>query len=186
MGVGTGANLEFYPAGSRLHCVDPNREFEVFFRREGQQKAAHLDSDIQFIVERGESMPSVADNSVDAVVSTLVMCSVTHLDQMFREIRRVLVPVSTAASSDLAVPRRHPARNAWIGLWFQGASTAEVIRPLQCLTMSGLYFYVNILSVTDKQSKQSILFSVNFRPECSRSRHKKNYCLYLVAGLVRW
>ena len=94
IGVGTGANLEFYPAGSRLHCVDPNQAFEVYFRRECLQKAAHLDADIRFVAERGESMPSVADGSVDVVVSTLVLCSVTHLDQMFREIRRVLAPVS--------------------------------------------------------------------------------------------
>ncbi|KAF0295055.1 Methyltransferase-like protein 7A [Amphibalanus amphitrite] len=92
IGVGTGMNLEFYPAGSRLHCVDPNQAFEVYFRRECLQKAAHLDPDIRFVAERGESMPSVADSSVDVVVTTLVMCSVTHLDQMLREIRRVLVP----------------------------------------------------------------------------------------------
>lgn len=92
VGVGTGTNLEFYPAGSRLHCVDPNQEFEVFFRRECLQKAKHLHSDIRFVVERGEYMPSVADSSVDAVVTTLVMCSVKHADQVFREIRRVLVP----------------------------------------------------------------------------------------------
>ena len=94
--MGTGTNLEFYPTGSRLHCVDPNQSFEVFFRRECVQRAAHLHPEIRFVVERGESMPSVADQSVDVVVSTLVMCSVTHLDQMLREVRRVLVPVSSA------------------------------------------------------------------------------------------
>ncbi|XP_043191105.1 methyltransferase-like protein 7A isoform X2 [Amphibalanus amphitrite] len=92
IGVGTGTNLGYYPAGSRLHCVDPNQAFEVYFRRECLQKAAHLDPDIRFVAERGESMPSVADSSVDVVVTTKVLCSVTHLDQMFREIRRVLVP----------------------------------------------------------------------------------------------
>ncbi|XP_037079761.1 methyltransferase-like protein 7A [Pollicipes pollicipes] len=92
VGVGTGTNLEYYPAGSRLLCVDPNAAFEKYFRRECEQKAAHLDPDIQFVTERGESMPSVADSSVDVVVITLVLCSVSHLDQMLREILRVLVP----------------------------------------------------------------------------------------------
>ncbi|KAF0292965.1 Methyltransferase-like protein 7A [Amphibalanus amphitrite] len=92
IGVGTGQNLEFYPPGSKLTCIDPNKSFEVYFRRECEQKAAHLDPNIRFVVERGESMPSVADGSVDVVVISLVLCSVPDLDQMFREIRRVLVP----------------------------------------------------------------------------------------------
>ena len=93
IGVGTGANLEFYPPGSRLYCVDPNPAFEVYFRRECQQKAAHLHPDIQIVPERGESMPSVGDGSMDAVVMTKVLCSVTHVDQVLGEIRRVLAPV---------------------------------------------------------------------------------------------
>ncbi|XP_037068056.1 methyltransferase-like protein 7A [Pollicipes pollicipes] len=92
VGVGTGTNLEYYPAGSRLLSVDPNAAFEAYFRRECEQKAAHLDPDIRFVAERGESMPSVADSSVDVVVVTVVLCSVAHVDQMLREILRVLVP----------------------------------------------------------------------------------------------
>ncbi|XP_037094276.1 methyltransferase-like protein 7A, partial [Pollicipes pollicipes] len=92
VGVGSGTNLEYYPADSRLLCVDPNKEFEIYFRRECKRKAAHLDPDIRFVTERGECMPSVADNSVDVVVTTLVLCCVRHVDQMIREIHRVLVP----------------------------------------------------------------------------------------------
>lgn len=92
IGVGTGQNLEFFPAGSKLTCIDPNKSFEVYFRREVEQKAAHLNPDIRFVTERGEAMPSVQDGVIDTVVISLVLCSVQDLDKMFAEIRRVLVP----------------------------------------------------------------------------------------------
>lgn len=42
----------------------------------------------------GENMAKVADNSVDAVVMTLVLCSVENIEKIMKEIMRVLVPVS--------------------------------------------------------------------------------------------
>jgi len=92
IGVGTGTNLEFYPAGSKLICVDYNPAFESYFRRKCATKATHLHPDIQFVTERGEDMHSVADASVDVVVVTKVLCSVEHQDTFVREVRRVLVP----------------------------------------------------------------------------------------------
>lgn len=41
-------------------------------------------------------MAEVADNSVDAVVMTLVLCSVENTEKILKEILRVLAPVSIA------------------------------------------------------------------------------------------
>lgn len=92
VGVGNGTNLEFYPAGSRLTCVDPNEAFEPYFRRECAQRATHLDPDIRFVLEPGEDMASVPDGSMDVVVITLVLCSVQRLETVLKEVLRVLVP----------------------------------------------------------------------------------------------
>lgn len=42
----------------------------------------------------GEEMDQVPDNSVDAVVMTLVMCSASDNAKIIQQILRVLVPVS--------------------------------------------------------------------------------------------
>lgn len=39
-------------------------------------------------------MDMVPDNSIDVVVMTLVLCSVTGTEEIMKEILRVLVPVS--------------------------------------------------------------------------------------------
>jgi len=92
IGVGTGCNLEYYPAGSKLLCIDPNPEFASYFRQECEAKAAHLDPDIRVVNCWGEDMRDVADDSVDAVVATYVLCSVEEVGRMMREIKRVLAP----------------------------------------------------------------------------------------------
>jgi len=92
VGVGCGSNFPHYPAGSKLTCIEPNRAFESHFQSQCAAKATHLHPDIRFVAERGEDMFSVAGGSVDAVVVTLVMCSIQEVAMFLREVRRVLVP----------------------------------------------------------------------------------------------
>jgi ubiquinone/menaquinone biosynthesis C-methylase UbiE len=47
----------------------------------------------RFIVGFAEDMKDVPDNSVDIVVSTMVLCSVRNIERALKEIQRVLVPV---------------------------------------------------------------------------------------------
>lgn len=48
-------------------------------------------------------MTGIPDHSVDVVVSTLVLCSVPNLQKVFKEIRRVLVPVSDTIYTHLYI-----------------------------------------------------------------------------------
>ncbi|KAI1297213.1 Methyltransferase-like protein 7A [Halotydeus destructor] len=90
IGVGNGANLKYYPKGSRLTSVEPNPFFEKYFQDNLDQ---FPDTKVeQFITGKAEDMSSVASSSVDAVVSTLVLCSVDNVDRCLQEIHRVLVP----------------------------------------------------------------------------------------------
>ena len=47
----------------------------------------------QFVAAFGEDMSEVEDESVDAVICTLVLCSVMDMDMCMKEIKRVLKPV---------------------------------------------------------------------------------------------
>ncbi|KAI9554759.1 hypothetical protein GHT06_020035 [Daphnia sinensis] len=90
IGPGPGYNFEFYPAKSELTVVDVNPFFEEpFFKK--QVEHPHIKMD-RFVVGSAENLKGVPDNSVDVVVTTLVLCSVRNLEGALQEIRRVLAP----------------------------------------------------------------------------------------------
>lgn len=92
LGCGTGANFQFYPAGCKVTCVDPNPNFEKFLAK-SMAENRHLQYE-RFIVAYGENMKQLADNSMDVVVCTLVLCSVQSPRKVLQEVQRVLRPVS--------------------------------------------------------------------------------------------
>ncbi|HYU48113.1 MAG TPA: class I SAM-dependent methyltransferase [Terriglobales bacterium] len=87
IGPGTGANLPYYPRGIRWIGIEPNPFMDRYLKR--QAKA--LDIEIQIRRGRGEQLP-IPDASADAVVSTLVLCSVSNLPGVLSEVLRVLRP----------------------------------------------------------------------------------------------
>lgn len=88
VGPGTGVNLAYYPPGlRRLLVVEPNPFMHPYLR----EAAREHDVDVEFRDGTAESM-DVRGGSVDAVVSTLVLCSVDEVDAALAEILRVLEP----------------------------------------------------------------------------------------------
>lgn len=92
LGSGTGANFQFYPAGCRITCLDPNPHFQTFLTK-SMAENRHLEYE-RFVVAFGEDMKELADGSMDVVVSTLVLCSVQSPKRVLQEVQRVLRPVS--------------------------------------------------------------------------------------------
>ncbi|XP_038608744.1 methyltransferase-like protein 7A [Tachyglossus aculeatus] len=88
LGCGSGANFAFFPAGTAVTCVDPNPGFERLVRR-SLEAHPHVRG-LAFLRASAERLPRVPDASVDAVVCTLVLCSVSSLGDVLREVRRVL------------------------------------------------------------------------------------------------
>lgn len=87
IGPGTGANLEYYPKDISLLGLEPNPFMQNYLK----EKAEELHQDIEIITGAAENIP-LDDESVDAVVSTLVLCSVHNLNDALAEIKRVLKP----------------------------------------------------------------------------------------------
>jgi SAM-dependent methyltransferase len=87
IGPGAGGNLEYLPPGVRWIGVEPNPYFEGHLRR----RAERLGWTIDIRAGAAERLP-VGDGEADAVVSTLVLCSVRDPAAALREIRRVLRP----------------------------------------------------------------------------------------------
>jgi SAM-dependent methyltransferase len=87
IGPGGGNSLPFLRPGVRWIGVEPNPFFHDRLRARGER----LGIDVDVRAAAAEALPA-ADASVDAVVSSLVLCSVRDPAETLREIRRVLRP----------------------------------------------------------------------------------------------
>jgi ubiquinone/menaquinone biosynthesis C-methylase UbiE len=86
IGAGTGANFEHYPPTARVTALEP----DPFMLKRAQEKLAALErSNVTLQQAPAERLP-FRDASFDAVVSTLVLCTVRDVSQSLAEIRRVL------------------------------------------------------------------------------------------------
>lgn len=87
IGAGAGPNAAHLAPGTRWIVIEPNVHFHLHLRQQAERHG--LDLDIRTGV--AERLP-VEDGAADAVVSTLVLCSVGDVGRALREVRRVLRP----------------------------------------------------------------------------------------------
>ena len=87
IGAGSGANFPYYPYGVHWIGIEPN----VFMQDALMKMAAKHGIEGELRTGVAEHL-ELEDNSVDALVSTLVLCSVRDQDHTLREILRVLKP----------------------------------------------------------------------------------------------
>lgn len=80
-------NLVYLPVGIRWIGIEPNTYMHGYLRELGLKLGLNID----IRVGTAEQLP-VADNSMDAVISTQVLCSVNDPVRVLQEIQRVLKP----------------------------------------------------------------------------------------------
>ncbi|CAL8335804.1 unnamed protein product [Lota lota] len=90
LGCGSGTNFKFYPPGCKVICTDPNHHFKKYLEKSISENS-HLSFE-RFVVASGEDMGLIEDESVDAVVATLVLCSVQNTPRTIQEAHRMLKP----------------------------------------------------------------------------------------------
>ncbi|NJL54845.1 MAG: class I SAM-dependent methyltransferase [Leptolyngbyaceae cyanobacterium RM2_2_4] len=88
IGPGAGANLSYYPTGIHWIGVEPNPFMHPYIYQEAER---HGLKQIELHARMADQL-SAEDHSLDTVVSTHVLCSVTNIDSTLREIQRVLKP----------------------------------------------------------------------------------------------
>ncbi len=70
-------HFRFYPPNSQLTVVEVNSHFkEQFFEKQAKYPNLKME---RFIVGFAENMKDIPDNSIDIVVSTMVLCSVRSI-----------------------------------------------------------------------------------------------------------
>ena len=116
LGPGTGANLRYYRPGTRLTAIEPNPHMHAVL---GGAAARHsVDLDIRAVGAEATGLPAA---SVEAVVCTLVLCTVPDPASALAEVRRILRPGGqlvliehVAAPQGSALARlQHVLRRPW-------------------------------------------------------------------------
>jgi SAM-dependent methyltransferase len=87
LGSGVGANLRYLPPGGALVAIEPNRSMHPRLRSAAARHGIRLD-----LRERTAESTGLPDGSVDTVISSLVLCTVTDPDAVLAEVRRILRP----------------------------------------------------------------------------------------------
>jgi ubiquinone/menaquinone biosynthesis C-methylase UbiE len=108
LGAGTGLNLRHYPDGlESLILVEP----DPAMRRRLAKRVARRGGAVEIVDAQAERLP-LADDSVDTVVATLVLCTVDDPRQALAEISRVLRP-----GGELLFVEHVRAQSAWLARW---------------------------------------------------------------------
>ncbi len=87
IGPGTGVNLSYFSPQIRWTGIEPNPFMHKYLRTQ----AIRLGMTVELRCSRAESM-KLEDASFDAVIGTLVLCSVQDVEVTLRQILRVLKP----------------------------------------------------------------------------------------------
>ena len=132
IGAGGGANLRYLRAGSHVVALEPNVHMHPFLRSAAERAGVT----VEVHADGAERIP-LADASVEAVISSLVLCSVSDPRRVLSEIRRVLRPGGrfwclehVAAPAGSALERLQRAvRSPWRWL-FEGCDTQRDIAGL--------------------------------------------------------
>ena len=124
LGSGVGANLRYLAKGTKLVAVEPNRHMHPALKRSAQRRGIELE--VRDVIAERIDLP---DDSADAVISSLVLCSVADPAQVANEVHRILRPggqfsfVEHVAAPDGTVTRslQRLLRRPWA--WtFEGCS----------------------------------------------------------------
>lgn len=125
IGAGDGANFRYLDPGTHVIALEPNLHMHSYLRAAAARH--HVTVDVRAGV--AEQIP-LADESVEAVIASLVLCTVSDPARSLAEIRRVLRPggrlwciehVAAAEGTTLALAQRL-LRRPWRWL-FEGCET---------------------------------------------------------------
>ena len=132
LGPGVGANLRYLPAGTRLIAIEPNPAMHSRLRK----RAAQARIDLELHASVGERL-DLPDASVDAVISSLVLCTVPDPADVVADVHRVLRPGGRYAFLEHVAAPEHTAlrrlQRAVRGPWswtFEGCSCERDLRAV--------------------------------------------------------
>lgn len=111
VGAGTGANLDLYPAAvDRVVLTEPDRHMRTILEQKVATRPAP--PDLTAVDAPADALP-LDDGEADAVVVTLVLCSVPDPESALEEFLRVLRPGGRLAYIEHVSAFDSPKRATW-------------------------------------------------------------------------
>ena len=108
LGAGVGANLRYLPKHAHLTAIEPNPHMHARLSRAAARHGVSVE--IRDVVGERIDLP---DASADAVISSLVLCTVSDPAAVVAEVRRILRPGGRFSFAEHVVAkRRTPTR--WV------------------------------------------------------------------------
>ncbi|EFJ21508.1 hypothetical protein SELMODRAFT_57160, partial [Selaginella moellendorffii] len=140
VGIGTGVNFKYLSGRNDLKItgVDPNKSMEKYAVN-SLVAAGFRGDQFEFIHGVGEKIP-LESSSIDVVISTLVLCSVTDVSSTMQEVIRVLKP----GGQFLFVEHVGAQDGSWLDL-FQ-----NLLNPIQVFFADGCHLNRDTLSFIRK------------------------------------
>ena len=119
LGAGAGANFRYFRPGTKVHAIEPNRHMHAKLAARARRHDVRLT-----IHAHGAEALALPDASADAVVASLVLCTIADPRAAVRAVLRVLKPGGRFVCIEhVAAPR--PSVTGWIQravhrpwLWF--------------------------------------------------------------------
>jgi ubiquinone/menaquinone biosynthesis C-methylase UbiE len=139
VGAGTGVNLDFYDsAKTHLTLTEPEDHMRRILEQRARERQRHR---IDVRDAGSEDLP-FEDGRFDAVVSTLVLCSVKEVKLSLAEVRRVLRPGGRFVFLEHVAAEDNPGRLKWQQrlepLWIHlGGNCHLTRRTLSSITDAG-------------------------------------------------
>jgi ubiquinone/menaquinone biosynthesis C-methylase UbiE len=118
IGAGHGLNFALYPPEvTEVVAIEP----EPTLRRQAEMAAERASVPIRVLAGVADELP-LEDENADAVVASLVLCSVSDQQRALAEIRRVLRPDGELRFYEHVIPRSQPKRGLFqaidrSGIW---------------------------------------------------------------------
>ena len=88
LGAGTGLNFPHYSASAHVRAMEPNASMLA----SASERARRASARVELVRGGDEGLDAIAEASVDAVVATLVFCSVDDPTRTMQRVLRVLKP----------------------------------------------------------------------------------------------
>lgn len=144
IGCGTGLNLEYYPdTVTQLTLLEPDANMrKKLHEKINVRKNSNIKIEILDYAAESISLPN---DSYDAVVSTLVLCSVKNQNKVLTEVHRILHPGGKFVFIEHIAATNKPDRLKWQRrlepLWKIIACNCHLTRPTEkAITQAGFSF----------------------------------------------
>ena len=148
IGVGTGKNIPFYPAGAQVTAIDTSPRM---LKRAAKRAAARRDVAIELRVMDASRL-SLADNTFDAVVGSFILTVLDEPQRALEEIKRVCRPGGalhlieftrsdkrlTALLQDLAAPLTYAVYGARVNRDITGLIERSGYRIVSAEALGGM------------------------------------------------